>query len=288
MLLLDRKAQQTLPVTIYTPESRLRRPLSLLADIKEDLLSSKELAWQMFYRNISARYRQSALGPLWALIPPVLIAFTSTILRRGGVITADETGIPYPLYVMFATILWQTFAGGIVLPLMAMRTGIQLLRTIRVPVEGLVLAAVYELLFDLGIQLLVLAGVFAVFGVSLSWGVIPAIGSLAMLICFGVGLGLFLVPIGSLYTDVSSALPFLTRFWFFLTPVIYTPPEKWPYSLIVDLNPVTPLLTTTLDLSIYGTANNVLGFTVVSILACVLLVIGWVFYRVSIPMLVER
>ena len=288
MLLLDRKAQQTLPVTIYTPESRLRRPLSLLADIKEDLLSSKELAWQMFYRNISARYRQSALGPLWALIPPVLIAFTSTILRRGGVITADETGIPYPLYVMFATILWQTFAGGIVLPLTAMRTGIQLLRTIRVPVEGLVLAAVYELLFDLGIQLLVLAGVFAVFGVSLSWGVIPAIGSLAMLICFGVGLGLFLVPIGSLYTDVSSALPFLTRFWFFLTPVIYTPPEKWPYSLIVDLNPVTPLLTTTLDLSIYGTANNVLGFTVVSILACVLLVIGWVFYRVSIPMLVER
>ena len=286
--MLDRKAQQTLPVTIYTPESRLRRPLSLLADIKEDLLSSQELAWQMFYRNISARYRQSALGPLWALIPPVLIAFTSTILRRGGVITADETGIPYPLYVMFASILWQTFAGGIVLPLTAMKTGIQLLRTIRVPVEGLVLASVYELLFDLSIQLLVLAGVFAMFGVSLSWGVIPALGSLAMLISFGVGLGLFLVPIGSLYTDVSSALPFLTRFWFFLTPVIYTPPEKWPYSLIVDLNPVTPLMTMTLDLSIYGTGNNVLGFTVVSILACVLLVIGWVFYRVSIPMLVER
>ncbi len=242
----------------------------------------------MFYRNITARYRQSALGPLWALIPPVVIALTSTLLRRGGVIEADETGIPYPLYVMFASILWQTFATSLVLPLSAMKIGIQLLRTIRVPVEGLVLASVYELLFDLSIQLLVLLGIFALFGISLSWGAIPALGALAMLICLGVSLGLFLVPIGSLYTDVSAALPFLTRFWFFLTPVIYTPPERWPYSLIVDLNPVTPLLLTTLDLSIEGTSNNVVGFTVVSVLSCVLLAIGWVFYRVSIPMLVER
>ncbi|MEM7773430.1 MAG: hypothetical protein AAF327_23350, partial [Cyanobacteria bacterium P01_A01_bin.37] len=108
------------------------------------------------------------------------------------------------------------------------------------------------------------------------------------LICFGFSLGLFLVPIGSLYTDVTSALPFLTRFWFFLTPVIYTPPSTWPYSLIVDLNPVTPLLLTTLELSTEGTVHNVVGFTVVSILSCVLLMTGWVFYRISIPMLVER
>ncbi len=286
--MLNRKSHEPLPVKIYTPESRLRRPLTLLAEIKKDLLSSKELAWQIFYRNIKARYRQSALGPLWALIPPILIAFTSTILRQGGVITAEETGIPYPLYVMFATILWQAFAGSIVLPLNAMRVGIQLLRTIRVPVEGLVLASVYELLFDLVVQLLVLLGVFAIFGFSMTWGAIPALGSLAMLIILGIGFGLFLLPIGSLYTDVTSALPFLTRFWFFLTPVIYTPPQKWPYSLVVDLNPVTPLLLTTLDLSLNGTINHVVGFTVVSVLACVLLVVGWVFYRVSIPMLVER
>lgn len=286
--MLDRKLQEPLPITIYTPESRLRRPLSLLAEIKTDLLSSKELAWQMFYRNIQARYRQSALGPLWALIPPILIALTSTILRQGGVITAEETGIPYTLYVMFATILWQAFAGSIVLPLNAMKVGIQLLKTIRVPVEGLVLASVYELLFDLIVQILVFLGMLAILGFSLSWGAIPAIGALTMLIFLGIGFGLFLLPIGSLYTDVTSALPFLTRFWFFLTPVIYTPPEEWPYSLVVDLNPVTPLLLTTLDLSIQGTTNHVVGFTVVSILACFLLVVGWIFYRVSIPMLVER
>ncbi|MEL6223739.1 MAG: ABC transporter permease [Cyanobacteria bacterium J06626_14] len=285
---MDQHAPSALPTTTYTPESRLSRPLELLNDIRRDVMSSKELAWQMFYRNIRVRYRQSALGPLWAFIPPILIALTATVLRRGGIIEADETGIPYALSVLFKTILWQTFATSLGMPLRAMRVGMPLLRTIRVPVEGLVLAAIYEMLFDLVIQLVVLAGFFVLFGATLSWGAIPAIGALFMLICFGFSLGLFLVPLGSLYTDVTSALPFLTRFWFFLTPVIYTPPSQWPYSLIVDLNPVTPLLLATIDLSIEGTLNNGVGFTVVSILSFVLLITGWVFYRISIPMLVER
>jgi lipopolysaccharide transport system permease protein len=262
--------------------------MELLSEMWQDIGASKELAWQMFYRNIRARYRQSALGPLWAFIPPILIALTATVLRKGGVIASDETGIPYPLAVLFKTIIWQTFATSLAMPLKAMKTGLPLLRTIRVPVEGLVLSTVYEMLFDLGIQLLVLAGVFMVLGTPLSWGVFPAFGALGLLICFGFSLGLFLVPIGSLYTDVTSALPFLTRFWFFLTPVIYTPPSQWPYSLVVDLNPVTPLLLGIIDLSIEGTLNNEVGFTVVSILALVLLIVGWLFYRISIPMLVER
>lgn len=283
-----RNAKTDLPVKVYTPESRLRRPIVLLSEMVTDLLSSRELAWQFFYRQVSSRYRQSALGPFWALIPPVLIALTSTVLRRSGVIAVDDTGIPYPLYVMFGTVLWQLFANSLELPLKAMRSGIQLLRTIRVPVEGLLLAAVGEMLFDLSIQFLVLMAVFALFKVSLSWSIFLAFGAMAMLMCLGVGLGLFLVPIGSLYTDVSSALPFITRFWFFLTPVIYTPPERWPYSLLVDLNPVTPLLMTALNLSIKGAAVNVLGFWIVSAIAIVLLLVGWVFYRVAIPILVER
>lgn len=283
-----RNAKADLPVKVYTPESRLRRPLALLDEMVTDLLSSRELAWQFFYRQISSRYRQSALGPFWALIPPVLVALTSTVLRRSGVIAVEETGIPYPLYVMFGTVLWQLFANSLELPLKAMRSGIQLLRTIRVPVEGLLLASVGEMLFDLGIQFIVLMGVFAIFKVSLSWGVFLGFGAMAMLMCLGIGFGLFLVPLGSLYTDVSSALPFITRFWFFLTPVIYTPPERWPYSLMVDLNPVTPLLTTALDLSLEGTASNLVGFWIMSAIAIVLLLVGWVFYRVAIPILVER
>ncbi|MEB3360016.1 MAG: ABC transporter permease [Synechococcales bacterium] len=285
---LDPKTQETLPVVIYTHESRLRRPGELFKEIWTDLRSSKELAWQLFYRKISMRYRQSFLGPLWAFIPPILVALTSTFLRESGVFEVGDTTIPYPIYVLFATILWQIFSRSLDMPLRAMGEGLALLRTVRVPVEGLLLAAIAELVFDQGIQILVLAAVFAIFHVPITWGVIPAVGALLLLIGFGMSLGLFLVPIGSLYTDIPSALPYLTRFWFFLTPILYPPPTDWPYSLLVELNPVTPLLLNVINLTTTGTMENVVTFTAISLLTVVAFVVGWVIYRVSVPLLVER
>lgn len=278
----------TLPVVTYTHRSRLRQPSVLLQEIWSDLRSSRELAWQLTYRKINVRYRQSLLGPLWAVIPPILAALTSRVLQRSGVVDVGETEIPYPLYVMFATVLWQVFSRSLAMPLQAMKDGIQLLRTIQVPVEGLMLAGVGELLFDQGIQIMVLIAVFIFAPVPITWGVIPAIGVLIMLMLLGISIGLFLVPFGSLYTDVSSALPYLTRFWFFLTPILYPPPERWPYSLLVELNPVTPLLSGVIDLTTTGRLNNPVLFVVVSLCTVALFCVGWVIYRVAVPLLVER
>lgn len=280
--------ESTLPIVTYTHRSRLRQPSVLLQDIWTDLRSSRELAWQLTYRKINVRYRQSLLGPLWAVIPPVLAALTSRVLQNSGVVDVSETEIPYPLYVMFATVLWQVFARSLAMPLQAMRDGIQLLKTIQVPVEGLMLAGIGELLFDQGIQIMVLVLVFLFAPVSITWGAIPALGALMMLMLLGISIGLFLVPFGSLYTDVASALPYLTRFWFFLTPILYPPPTRWPYSLLVELNPVTPLLSGVIDLTTTGQLNRPLLFVVVSLLTIALFLVGWVLYRVSVPLLVER
>ncbi len=278
----------TLPVVTYTHKSRLRQPSVLFQDIWNDLLTSRDLAWQLTYRKLNVRYRQSLLGPLWAVIPPILAALTSRVLEQSGVVDVGETEIPYPLYVMFATVLWQVFSRSLAMPLQAMKDGLQLLRTIQVPVEGLMLAGVGELLFDQGIQIMVLTLVFLFAPINITWGVIPALGALVMLMLLGISIGLFLVPFGSLYTDVSSALPYLTRFWFFLTPILYPPPERWPYSLLVELNPVTPLLSGVIDLTTTGQLNNPILFVVVSLVTIALFLVGWVLYRVSVPLLVER
>jgi len=280
--------KSSLSAVTYTHKSRLRQPAILLQDIWQDLLASRELAWQLVYRKINVRYRQSLLGPLWAIIPPILAALTSRVLQKSGVVDISETELPYPLYVMFATVLWQVFSRSLDMPLRAMKEGMSLLRTIQVPVEGLMLAGVGELLFDQGIQLIVLACVFLFAPVSITWGIIPAIGALAMLMLLGISIGLFLVPFGSLYTDVSSALPYVTRFWFFLTPVLYPPPEQPPYSLLVKLNPVTPMLLGVIDLTTTGQLNDPLLFAVVSALTIGLFLVGWVIYRVAVPLLVER
>ncbi|MEO0407907.1 MAG: ABC transporter permease [Cyanobacteria bacterium P01_A01_bin.135] len=278
-----------LPEVTYTHKSRLRQPAVLLQEIWQDLLSSRELAWQLIYRKINVRYRQSLLGPLWAVIPPVLAALTSRVLQQSGIVDVETPEeLPYPLYVMFATVLWQIFSRSLDMPLRAMKEGLSLLRTIQVPVEGLMLSGVGELVFDQGIQLLVLAVVFVFAPVSIGWGVIPALGALVLLMLLGISIGLFLVPFGSLYTDVSSALPYVTRFWFFLTPILYPPPEQWPYSLLVKLNPVTPLLVGVIDLTTMNQLKDPLLFTAVAMVTIALFLVGWVVYRIAVPLLVER
>ncbi|NEQ96130.1 MAG: ABC transporter permease [Cyanothece sp. SIO2G6] len=286
----NQKPSSSLPVAVYTPDSRLRQPKELLGEIWSDLKVSRELSWQLFCRQLSARYRQTALGPLWVLVPPVVTALMAALLRGSGVVTApaDEV-LPYTLKVFFATVVWGVFAQSLGLPLRAMAESLAILRTMRVSVEGFLLAKVGEILFDQGVQFFVLFVLLLVLKVPISIvGVLISVVLVAILIALGMSFGFFLVPIGSLYLDVNSAIPFLLRGWFFLTPVIYDRPTRYPYSLIADLNPVTPPLQGILDTTIGEPLLNGWAIVTVSILTVVLFGLGWIIYRVSIPLLVER
>ena len=281
-----------IPVAVYTPESRLSQPGVLLKEVWTDLQVSRELAWQLFQRQLGSRYRQTALGPLWVLITPMFTAFVATILRGSNVFSAaPDDALPYPIKVFFATIVWGCFSKSVMLPLQAMRESLAILRTMRVAVEGFLMAKVGEILFDQSFQFLVLGVVFLLLGTSVSFsGTIMAIGLLAIMVAFGMSIGFFIVPIGSLYLDVSKALPLILRLWFFLTPVIYAPviSEDSPYAFVLAWNPVTPLLQGVLDVSLGKPLVGGLSIVIVSIISLILFALGWLVYRISIPLLVER
>src|SRR5436190_8244377 len=80
------EAGADLPVTVYTPESPLRRPARMVREMFRDLLASRELAWRLFVRDISAQYRQSILGLFWAFIPPLVAALPFVFLNSQGII----------------------------------------------------------------------------------------------------------------------------------------------------------------------------------------------------------
>jgi lipopolysaccharide transport system permease protein len=68
----------------YTPESKIRHPLRMVRQMGRDLLASRELAWRLMVRDISAQYRQSLFGVLWAFVPPLITAATLTFARNAG------------------------------------------------------------------------------------------------------------------------------------------------------------------------------------------------------------
>lgn len=277
-----------LPIVVYTLESRLRFPILMAREMWRDLLASRELCWRLMVRDISAKYRQSLLGFLWAFLPPIATALVFIILNSRKVINISETNIPYPAFVMFGTVLWQVFVDSLNAPLRAVTASKGMLAKINFPKEALILSGIGQTLFNLSIKLMILVMVFIIYKLPLGWGVPLSLLAVLVLVLLGTALGLLITPIGVLYTDIAHGLMVVTGLWFFITPVVYPPPVNYPFSLLAVLNPVSPILVGARDLATQGVLHNPVPFFAVTCLMLVMLFVSWVVYRLAIPILVER
>jgi lipopolysaccharide transport system permease protein len=253
-----------------------------------DLRASRELAWRFFVRDISAMYRQSLLGFFWAVAPPIAMGWVFIALRSNGVVDFGETEIPYPVFVMVGTVLWQLFTESLTIPLRTITAEKTLLAKLNFPREALVLSSVYMMLVHMLIKLVVIAGVFVVFQIQPTWGLTLAPLAMFMIVLLGICLGLLLTPLGMLYSDIAISLPVAIQFFFFLTPVVYPPPESFPLSLIAVANPVSHLLVGARELFVLGAMSNGMGFLCVSGITLAILFVAWVLFHVALPVVIER
>jgi lipopolysaccharide transport system permease protein len=276
------------PVTVYTSESQLRSPGLLLRSMWQDLVASRELSWRLFMRDLSAQYRQSFFGIVWAFVPPIVTSIIFIFLQSRNIVNFGETDIPYPVYVLISVVLWQLFAESLNAPLKSVTAAKPLLAKINFPRESLIISAFYMVLFNMLIKGLIIAVVFVAFDLIPTIGLLFAPIAVLMLSLLGFAIGMALTPVGMLYTDIGTAIPIFIQLFFFVTPVVYPPPEEFPFSLIAVLNPVSPLLIAARDLITVGTISNPVAFTVISVLTLVLLMVTWVTYRLSLPIIIER
>lgn len=273
---------------VYAPESPLRHPLRLLARMGRDLMASRELAWRIMVRDLSAQYRQSLLGFFWAVIPPIVTALGFTFAKNAGVVTLGETELPYAAYVMFSMTLWQTFTEALSAPVQAWTQAKPMLTRVYFPRESLLLAKLGEVLVGFAVKLVFIAAIFLWFDMPVTARVFLAPLALAPLIFLGLALGTVLACLGGLYQDVSKGLPFLILVWLLVTPVVYPLPKEGTFAALVRLNPVTPLLVTTRELATTGHVSDPAAFAAASAFTLVCLVLSWLAYRVAVPFVVER
>lgn len=272
----------------HTPESMLRHPVQLFQLMWRDLLASRELAWRLMVRDLSAQYRQSFLGIAWAFLPPIFMAAGFTLANDANVISVGKTDIPYPAYVMFSTALWQTFVDALNGPVQAITLAKPMLARVNFPREAIILAKLGEVFFNFAIKLILIVALFIWFQIPVHWTVILAPVALVHLILLGTFIGTLLSPLGVLYQDVQKSLTMITGFWLFLTPVIYPIPNQGLFGILVRLNPVTPLLVTTRELATTGNISDAVGFWIVSLLTLLGLLLTWIAFRLAMPYVIER
>lgn len=284
-------ACQELPAewTVYdafAPRLPIRNRIALMFS---DAWKGRELAWRLFTRDLSAQYRSSFLGILWAFVPPLLLASCFIFAGKAAIMNLTSSSLPYPVFVVVGIVLWQTFADAVQAPSMAVGGARAILAKVRFPYEALVLAKLGEVAFNVAIRLILVAVILAVYRVSISWSVLLAPFAIVVLIGLGAGLGLFLAPLTGLYGDIARGLTALLAIWFLLTPVAY---EHAKPGSLVDwinfLNPVTPLLTTARELLTTGILTRPTGFVLIALATLPIVLLGWMFYRFALAFTIER
>lgn len=272
----------------YSPAAEIRTPAKLLGAMLRDLTASRELAWRLFVRDLSARYRQSVFGVFWAFAPAILTGLVFVVLESKMIFNVPATDVPYPAFALTGAILWSVFAESVGAPLRTIQCARPLLAKINFPREALILSAFYDQLFNVVIKLMALVAVLVTLKFPLEIRFLLAIPASIMLVLLGMTIGLLLTPAGMLYSDVGSVLAAALQLWFFITPVVYPPPQGFPYSLLVTLNPVSPLLVGARDIALNGTLSDPWLFFSVGGLTLAFLAVAWVLFRISIPIIIER
>ena len=274
--------------TIYTPDSLLSNPLRMAREMLRDLAASRELAWRLAVRDLSAQYRQTILGFLWAIILPLANTLIWIFLSRSGVVNVSDTALPYPVYVFTGTMLWAILMDAMNAPLQIATASKSMLAKINFPREALLVSGIYQTLVNALIKVALLILALLALGIYPDWNVLLFPMGLLSLILVGTVIGLALTPIGLLYTDVGKAIPLLMQFMMFLTPVVFAMPKSGISATLFQLNPLTPIILTARDW-LTGFTPEYLGyFVVVNGAAIALLLVFWVVFRLAMPILIER
>lgn len=243
-------------MTIIKPKK-----LFSFSDLKE-VWNYRELLYFFTWRDLKVRYKQTAIGVMWAIFQPFITMVVFSIFF-GGLLKVPSDGVPYPIFVYTGLLFWQFFSSALSDTSNVLITNQSIITKVYFPRLLLPLSTVATKFIDFIMASLILVGMMLYYGYTpnlVGLLIIP----LLLLITFmaSVGLGLFLASINVKYRDVRYVLPFFIQILMFVTPVIYPAGVLGKYSWILALNPMMGVIQSA-RAALLGT--TVLNWTLITI-----------------------
>ncbi|MBS1646037.1 MAG: ABC transporter permease [Bacteroidetes bacterium] len=206
-----------------------------------ELWEYRELFYFFTWRDIKVKYKQTALGVLWALFQPAIMTMLFT-LGFGKMISSNfHLDLPYPIFALSGFILWNVFSSGLSNAGNSMVNNANIIKKIYFPRLIIPISSILVSVVDFLMAFLIFIPVLYYFNCSFNkWAIlfIPSSVLLASIATFG--LGTFLAAVNVKYRDFRYILPFFIQALLFATPVIY--PIKVNdnplFQLMLTLNPM--------------------------------------------------
>lgn len=235
----------------------------------------KDLIFLFVKRDFTAFYKQTILGPLWAIIQPLLttVVFTVVFGNLARLSTADVAGdfvIPGFLFYMAGNICWHYFSATLQATSNTFLTNRATMGKVYYPRLVSPIATALSNLIAFGIQFALFLVIWLVYLLrgETSIQVTPMLCLVPLLvlqmIILSTGFGIIISSVTTKYRDLAMLVGFGLQLWQYGSPIAYglqLVPEQ--YMGWYMLNPVTPIITT-FRYAMFGIGYFNLGYYLMS------------------------
>jgi lipopolysaccharide transport system permease protein len=229
-------SEPSLPVIRIQPSGRWR-----FVDLSE-LWHYRELIYFLTWRDIKVRYKQTAIGVVWALLQPIAMMVVFTLFF-GRLAKIPSEGVPYPVFALAALLPWQVFARAVTESANSLVTDQRLISRVYFPRIIVPTSSIVGALVDFAIAFGLFLIVMTIYGIMPTAKILFLPFFLLLMMTTALGVGYWLSALNIEYRDVTYALPFVSQIWMFLSPVVYPSsmvPEKWRFWY--GLNPMAGVI----------------------------------------------
>lgn len=247
------------------------------------LWSHRDLVASLVRRQFQLRYRQSAVGFAWALLPSLATLGVGAILFR-GILSVDTGGEPYSVMAMAALIPWMFLANSLPQGITSVAQNLAIVTRLAFPRAVLPLSIVGLSFLDL----VVASGAFVVIALVAGEGIPVTAVWVPVLVLLELPLIVGVVLLGSALNvfarDIKLAVPLLVQLWLLLTPVLYPLTEASDaLRRLLMINPMTGLVESFRRILVFGQPPDVQLLVPTIIGAVGLFVVGWWYFRATEP-----
>ena len=200
---------------------------------------NRALLSELVRTDFKLRYQGSVLGYFWSLLKPLLMfTILYVVFVKFLRIGAD---IPhFPIYLLLGVVMWNFFSEMTSQSLSSIVGRGDLIRKIRIPRWIVVVSASVSALINVGLNLIVIAGVLVLNDVDITWNILLLPLNLLEVYIFALGISFYLAAAYVKFRDVVNIWEILLQAGFYITPILYplTLITNDTFQKILLLNPV--------------------------------------------------
>jgi lipopolysaccharide transport system permease protein len=251
------------------------------------VIEYRELLLSLVIRDVKARYKQSFLGVIWAILNPLaMMLVLSFVFTR--FIEVPTEGLPYPVFLYCGLLPWNFFATSLSSSAMSLVNNAHLVTKVSFPREVFPISAILVNLVDFFLASSVLFGLLLFYGVRLTFTLLLAPLMLLIQLFLTAGVGMVSSAMNLFYRDVKHIVNLGMMLWMYLTPVVYPTslvPER--YVPIYMLNPMAVIIDGYRKVILEGCLPNSVHLATATLISLIVLLVGHILFKKWEPLFAE-